>query len=128
MRRRKALQRFGLVATLASTGGCAAILGGGGQRSGDGDRKRSGTLENRNISVEKGEKGKLVVVVTVKNTGEKKASATLKTSVTIDDSLHEKRTKVTVPGSESKDISVVLPVDYSRYDNASRTSVDLDLK
>lgn len=128
MRRRKALQRFGLAATLASTGGCAAILGGGPQTTDDGDRKRSGTLENQNISVEKGKEGKLVVIVTVKNTGEKKTSATLKTSVTIDDSVHEKRPRITVPGGESKDISVVLPVDYSKYENASRTSVDLNLK
>ncbi|WP_458205334.1 hypothetical protein [Haladaptatus sp. NG-SE-30] len=128
MRRREALQQFGLVATLASTSGCAAILGGGSQTHDDGDRRRSGNLKNEGIEVKEGEKGKLVVIVTVENTGERKDSATLKTSVTIGESVHEKRRKVTVPGGESKAVTVVMPVDYAKYENASRTSIDLDLQ
>ncbi|WP_458188723.1 hypothetical protein [Haladaptatus sp. NG-WS-4] len=128
MRRREALQQFGLVATLASTGGCAAILRGGSQTPKDGDRRRAGSLKTQNFRVEEGENGKLVIVATVKNDGEKKSSATLKISVTIDDSVHEKRPKVTVPGGEEKEFSIVMPVDYSRYENASRTSTDLNLQ
>ncbi len=127
MRRRKALQQFGLLATAASTGGCAAILGGGNQTNDDGDRKRSGSLESKDISFEKGDNNNLVVIVSVKNNGDSKSSATLKVSVVIDDATHELKPKVTVPGGKTKDVRVPFEVAYSKYTDGSQTSIDINL-
>ncbi|GAA0199370.1 hypothetical protein [Haladaptatus pallidirubidus] len=129
MRRRKALQQFGLVAALASTGGCASILGGGNQTNDDGDRARSGDLETIGIDgITEGESGNLVVVVNIKNHGDSKSSAPLKVSATIDGTVHEKTPKVTVPGGQTKAVRIPFEVEYAKYDEASRTSIDLDLR
>ncbi|WP_435153812.1 hypothetical protein [Haladaptatus sp. DFWS20] len=129
MRRREALQQFGLVAAIASTGGCAAILGGGNQTPNDGDRKVSGSLETVGINgVTEGDEGNLVVSVSIKNTGDSKESATLKVSAEIDDTVHEKSPKVTVPAGKTKEVKIPFEVKYAKYEEASRTSISLDLQ
>ncbi|WP_231183234.1 hypothetical protein [Haladaptatus sp. DYF46] len=128
MRRRDALQQFGLVATFAATSGCAAILGGRGGNSDDGDRSRAGNLKSVKIRPTEGNDGKLVVVVTIRNEGDKEESADLKVSATIDDGVHETEPTVSVPGKKTKDVKVPLPVTYKKYDEANSTSIDIDLQ
>ncbi|WP_266077235.1 hypothetical protein [Haladaptatus caseinilyticus] len=129
MRRRKALQRFGLVAVAASSGGCAAILGGGNQKADDGDRRVSGNLETVSINgVREGDSGNLVVAVSIKNNGDDTASATLKVSTIIGETVHEKSPKVTVPGGQTKEVTIPFEVKYAKYENASHTTVNLDLQ
>ncbi|WP_049970613.1 hypothetical protein [Haladaptatus cibarius] len=128
MRRRNALQQFGLVAALASTGGCASILGGGSE-SDDGDRARSGDLETIGIdSIVEGDNGNLVVVVNIENHGDSQSSAKLNVAATIGETVHEKTPEVTVPGGQTKGVRIPFEVEYSKYEEASRTSIDLDLK
>lgn len=127
MRRRDALQQFGLVASLAATSGCAAILGGRGGNTDDGDKKRSGDLESIKIRPKEGENGNLLVVVTVQNHGSKKQSATLKVTATTDGAVHEMEPKISVPGNESKDVHVPFEVTYEKYDNANKSSISINL-
>jgi hypothetical protein len=127
MRRRDALQQFGLVASLAATSGCAAILGGRGGNTDDGDRRRAGNLESIKIRPKEGDNGNLVVVVTVQNHGSKKESATLKVTTTLDDVVHEMEPEITVPGNESKDVNVPFEVTYEKYDAANKSAIDIDL-
>ncbi|WP_433624412.1 hypothetical protein [Halomicrococcus sp. NG-SE-24] len=130
MRRRDALQRLGLVAVLGSTGGCAAILEGGQEKkSSDDDPKRSGSLETMKIlGPRKGENDNLVVATEIKNHGEKKSSATLDVTVEIDDTVHNRDHRVTVPGGERKEVEVPLEVKYAKYENADKRSISLDLQ
>lgn len=127
MRRREALQQIGLVASLASTGGCAAIIGGRGDGRDDGNRKRSGNLESVRLQPTKGGDDNLVVVVTVRNEGDSKESADLKVSVSLNDALHERTPRITVPGGEEKDIKVPYKIPYEEY-RSSKSSISIDLK
>ena len=130
MHRRDALQRIGLVAAVGSTSGCAAILQGGPEKeAGDDDRKRSGSLETTDlIPPREGETGDIVVGATVTNHGDSKSSATLEVRLEIDESVHDKTTKVTVPGGEKKDFDVRYDIEFEKYETAERTSVSLNLK
>ncbi|MFH5798723.1 hypothetical protein [Haladaptatus sp. CMAA 1911] len=127
MRRRDALRQFGLVASLAATSGCAAILGGRGGNSDDGDKKRSGDLESVKIRPKENDDGNLVVVVTVQNHGSEKESATLKVTTTVDGVVHLMDPEITVPGNESKDVHVPFEVTYEKYDSAGKSSIDINL-
>ncbi len=127
MRRRDALQQFGLVASLAATSGCAAILGGRGGNTDDGDKKRSGNLESVKIRPTENDDGNLVVVVTIQNHGSKKESATLKVTATTDGVVHLMDPEITVPGNESKDVHVPFEVTYEKYDNANKSSISINL-
>ncbi|MFB9804023.1 hypothetical protein ACFFQF_16005 [Haladaptatus pallidirubidus] len=101
----------------------------GNQTNDDGDRARSGDLETIGIDgITEGESGNLVVVVNIKNHGDSKSSAPLKVSATIDGTVHEKTPKVTVPGGQTKAVRIPFEVEYAKYDEASRTSIDLDLR
>lgn len=128
MRRRESLQKLGLVVSLTSMSGCAAILGGRSNNQDDGNRKRSGNLESVQLRPKEGKNDNLVVVVTVKNNGEKKESADLKVSVTIDGTVHERTPKITVPGGEKKEITVPFELEYDKYTGGQTTSIDIDLK
>ncbi|GKZ12124.1 hypothetical protein [Haladaptatus sp. T7] len=128
MRRRDALQQFGLVAALASTGGCAAILGGRGGNQDDGDRSRAGNLESLKIRPKKGDDGNLVVVVTIQNHGDSEESAELEVTADLNDVVHEMNPTVTVPGKETKDVEVPFEVTYEKYSEASSTSISINLK
>ncbi len=128
MRRRESLQKLGLVISLTSLSGCAAILGGRGNKQDDGDRKQSGNLESVQLRPKEGKDDNLVVLVTVKNKGTKKESADLKVSVTIDGTVHERTPKITVPGGEKKKITVPFELKYEKFTDADRTSIDLNLK
>ncbi|WP_327052369.1 hypothetical protein [Halomicrococcus gelatinilyticus] len=129
MHRRDALQRIGLVAAVASTSGCAAIIEGGPDRKPrDGDRKRSGNLESTNIIPPyEDEDGNVVVGVTITNNGDEQASATLEASLEIGESVHEKSTTVTVPGGESKDVTITYDLDFETYENADTKGIDFNL-
>lgn len=128
MRRREALQTLG-VAVLGSASGCTAILGGGTGDGGDGNRKRSGNLESMEIKgPEKGNDGNLVVVVAVKNKGEKKTSAKLEVTVTLGETVHVGNEKASIPGGERQDVRVAFDMKYTKWERASSRSIDVNLK
>ncbi len=127
MRRREALQQVGLVVSLASTSGCAAILGGRGNNKDDGDSVRSGHLESLGLRPTKGKNGNLVVVVTVKNKGKKKESTDLRVTVSSNGAVHERTPTISVSAGETKDIKVSFEMSYEKYSSA-KSSISIDLK
>jgi len=129
MHRRDALQRIGLVAAVASTSGCAAIIEGGPERKPrDGDRKRSGNLETITLHPpSKSDYGNVVVGATIRNNGDNQESATLEARLEIGETIHEKSTKVTVPGGESKDVDITYDIDFETYETAERTGIEFNL-
>ena len=128
MRRRESLQKLGLVVSLTSMSGCAAILGGRRNKKDDGNNSRSGNLKSLGLHPKKGKDGNLVVVVKVKNDGKKKESADLKVTVKTDGAVHEATPTISVPAGETKDIQVPFEMEYKRYKNATNRPISIDLK
>jgi len=132
-RRRRRLCRALATASAVAVSGCLSDLPGatGPRNPPESERPPAGgddaesPVSVSSTNAEASEAGELLVTGEVRNRSEAEATRTVVAEATVDGETASATTEVTVPGGGTTEFSVVVPVDYDRFNGGGSLNVSL---